>query len=232
MPSIKPIRLIVGLGNPGQEYARTRHNAGFWFVNEVARSFGGTFREEGKFKGEVCRVRIDGADVWLLKPSTFMNASGQAVAALAQFYKIAPDEILVAHDELDIAPGCLKLKQGGGNAGHNGLKDITAQLGTPNFWRLRIGTGHPRTLGLAQQVFDFVLSAPSAEHRAAIDRMIAEGLKAVKRFAAGDLTRAARELAPFGSPTKEKKAQAQAAKEAQKHAEKDAAQPARSSEAS
>lgn len=219
MPSNKPIRLIVGLGNPGPEYARTRHNAGFWFVDELAREAGGMFREEGKFKGEVCRIRIDGCDVWLLKPSTFMNASGQAVSALAQFYKIEPDEILVAHDELDIPPGCLKLKQGGGSAGHNGLKDIAAQLGTPNFWRLRIGTGHPRTLGLAQQVFDFVLSSPSPEHLEAIRSMITEGLKAVNLFAAGDMVRAARLLAPFGSPKKEKRAAEEAAKEAKKRAE-------------
>lgn len=146
--------MIVGLGNPGSEYARTRHNAGFWFVDELARKTGAFFRDERKFQGEVCRTRIGDSDVWLLKPSTYMNRSGDAVVALALYYKITPDQILVVHDELDLPPGCMKIKQGGGNAGHNGLKDISAKLSTPNFWRLRLGTGHPRTLGMAQQVAD------------------------------------------------------------------------------
>ena len=164
--------MIVGLGNPGSEYARTRHNAGFWFVDELARKTGAFFRDERKFQGEVCRTRIGDSDVWLLKPSTYMNRSGDAVVALALYYKITPDQILVVHDELDLPPGCMKIKQGGGNAGHNGLKDISAKLSTPNFWRLRLGTGHPRTLGMAQQVADFVLSAPSSEHEAAIEDCI------------------------------------------------------------
>ena len=121
MADPKPIRLIVGLGNPGAEYVRTRHNAGFWLLDALARREGAMFREESKFKGEVCRVRLNGHDVWLLKPTTFMNASGQAVVALALYYKILPDEILVVHDELDLPPGCMKLKCGGGTAGHNGL---------------------------------------------------------------------------------------------------------------
>ena len=128
------IQLIVGLGNPGPEYARTRHNAGFWFLDSLADNLGVRFREEKKFHGECCRARIEGRDVWLLKPTTFMNASGQAVVALALYYKILPSSILVIHDELDLLPGCMRLKQGGGNAGHNGLKDISAKLGTPNFW--------------------------------------------------------------------------------------------------
>lgn len=202
MADSKSIRLIVGLGNPGPEYARTRHNAGFWFLDALARRENGFFREESKFKGEVCRIRLNGHDTWLLKPSTFMNASGQAVVALALYYKILPDEILVVHDELDLPPGCMKLKCGGGNAGHNGLKDITAQLGTPDFWRLRLGTGHPRTLGLAQQVYDFVLSAPSVEHEAAIHNCIAEALKVTDCFASGDMARAVRLLSKFGSPKK------------------------------
>lgn len=202
MADPKPIRLIVGLGNPGAEYVRTRHNAGFWLLDALARREGAMFREESKFKGEVCRVRLNGHDVWLLKPTTFMNASGQAVVALALYYKILPDEILVVHDELDLPPGCMKLKCGGGNAGHNGLKDITAKLGTPDFWRLRLGTGHPRTLGLAQQVFDFVLSAPSAEHEEAIEHCISEALKVTDLFAEGDMTRATRSLAKFGAPKK------------------------------
>ena len=151
-----PIRLIVGLGNPGPEYERTRHNAGFRFLDALADKNGGTFRNEPKFKGEIARARIAGEEVWLLKPLTFMNSSGESVSAVANYYKIKPEEILVVHDEMDLLPGCMRIKQGGGNAGHNGLKSITQQLGTPNFWRLRLGIGHPRTLGLAQQVFDFV----------------------------------------------------------------------------
>ena len=198
------IQLIVGLGNPGPEYARTRHNAGFWFLDSLADNLGVRFREEKKFHGECCRARIEGRDVWLLKPTTFMNASGQAVVALALYYKILPSSILVIHDELDLPPGCMRLKQGGGNAGHNGLKDISAKLGTPNFWRLRIGTGHPRSLGLAQQVFDFVLSAPSAEHEAEIMRCEEAGLKLIPLLVSGNIDRAVRDSAPWAHPPKTK----------------------------
>ena len=163
------IRLIVGLGNPGIDYADTRHNAGFWFLDQLAQREKVFFHEEKKFQGEVARVRLAGQDIWLLKPTTFMNRSGQAVVALALYYKILPEEILVVHDELDLMPGCMKLKKGGGNAGHNGLKDITEKLSTPNFWRLRLGTGHPRSLGMAQPVADFVLHSPSAEHKSMIE---------------------------------------------------------------
>ena len=162
------IRLIVGLGNPGAEYSDTRHNAGFWFLDALANREKVFFHEEKKFLGEVARVRLAGQDIWLLKPLTYMNRSGQSVVSLALYYKILPEEILVVHDELDLMPGCMKLKKGGGNAGHNGLKDITEKLSTPNFWRLRLGTGHPRTLGLAQPVADFVLHAPSDEHKSLI----------------------------------------------------------------
>lgn len=196
------IRLIVGLGNPGSEYARTRHNAGFWFVDELARKTGAFFRDERKFQGEVCRTRIGDSDVWLLKPSTYMNRSGDAVVALALYYKITPDQILVVHDELDLPPGCMKIKQGGGNAGHNGLKDISAKLSTPNFWRLRLGTGHPRTLGMVQQVADFVLSAPSSEHEAAIEDCIGIALKEAGPLAEGDFTGVSRRLAKYGNPPK------------------------------
>lgn len=199
------IRLIVGLGNPGSEYARTRHNAGFWFVDELARKTGAFFRDERKFQGEVCKARIGGSDIWLLKPSTYMNRSGDAVVALALYYKITPDQILVVHDELDLPPGCMKIKQGGGNAGHNGLKDISSKLSTPNFWRLRLGTGHPRTLGLAQQVADFVLSAPSSEHQAAIEDCIRIALTETAALAEGDFTGVSRRLAKYGTPTKPSK---------------------------
>lgn len=160
------IRLIVGLGNPGREYESTRHNAGFWWVDELARAEGLSFRSEAKFHGQAARGTVHGQEVWLLKPQTFMNLSGRAVAALAQFYKIAPSEILVVHDELDLQPGVARLKLGGGHGGHNGLKDIIAQLGTKDFWRLRLGIGHP---GDRAQVSAFVLNDPRREERERID---------------------------------------------------------------
>lgn len=194
------IRLIVGLGNPGIDYADTRHNAGFWFLDQLAQREKVFFQEEKKFQGEVARVRLAGQDIWLLKPTTFMNRSGQAVVALALYYKILPEEILVVHDELDLMPGCMKLKKGGGNAGHNGLKDITEKLSTPNFWRLRLGTGHPRSLGMAQPVADFVLHAPSSEHKEMIQECIAAALKTTNDIACGDMARVQRSLAKYGSP--------------------------------
>ncbi|MBL8377126.1 MAG: aminoacyl-tRNA hydrolase [Burkholderiales bacterium] len=163
------IKLIVGLGNVGREYEDTRHNAGFWLVDAYARASGIALRQEKHFFGSVGK----GAAVWLVKPSTFMNRSGQSVAALATFYKILPAEILVAHDELDLPPGAVKMKQGGGHAGHNGLKDIAARLGSPDFWRIRIGIGHPRELSLEQDVADFVLHRPSKDHQVLIDEAIA-----------------------------------------------------------
>lgn len=205
MTTPKAIRLIVGLGNPGIEYTRTRHNAGFWFVDAIARQTGSFFHDERKFQGEVCKTRIGGHDVWLLKPSTYMNRSGDAVVALAMYYKIIPDEILVVHDELDIPPGCMKIKLGGGNAGHNGLKDISAKLSTPNFWRLRLGTGHPRTLGLAQQVADFVLSAPSSEHESAMETCINAAIKEIDSIANGDFPSVTRKLSKFSNPPKVRK---------------------------
>ena len=137
------IKLFVGLGNPGPEYADTRHNAGFWWIDQIARQLGATLAPERAFHGHAARASVQGQSVWLLKPQTFMNLSGKAVAALARFYKIAPQEILVAHDELDLPAGEAKLKQGGGHAGHNGLRDIHAQLGSSDYWRLRLGIGHP-----------------------------------------------------------------------------------------
>jgi len=163
------IRMIVGLGNPGSKYDKTRHNAGFWFVDEIARHMSGQFRMDAKFHGELMRASLYSRDLWLLKPQTFMNRSGQSVGALANFYKIPAEEILVVHDELDIEPGRLKLKQGGGHGGHNGLKDIKAALGTADFWRLRIGIGHP---GHRDQVVGFVLKAPPSAERDLIHRAI------------------------------------------------------------
>lgn len=180
------IRLVVGLGNMGREYERTRHNAGFWVVDRIAAQTGASFSRESKFFGEVARASVDGRPAWLLKPTTYMNLSGRAVAALANFYRIPVGEILVAHDDLDLASGVAKIKRGGGNAGQKGLKDIQAQLGSPDFWRLRIGIDHPRELGLAQQVVDYVLHPPSREQQERIDDAIERSLPAVSDMVGGD----------------------------------------------
>lgn len=185
-----PPRLIVGLGNPGPDYEDTRHNAGFWFIDQLAADLKVSLAPQAKFFGEAGRA----GDVWLLKPATFMNRSGQAVAALARFYKIAPEEVLVVHDELDLLPGAIRVKQGGGNGGHNGLKDIQAQLGTPNFWRLRLGIGHPRSLELKQEVVDFVLHRPRADEQRAIDEAIDRCRIAWPKLAAGDYAAAQQQL--------------------------------------
>ena len=162
---IPGIRLIVGLGNPGPDYAQTRHNVGFWFVDDLAAAYGGVFRAEGKFHGELCRLTIGGADVRLLKPTTYMNRSGQSVAAVSRYFDIRPEAILIAHDELDLPVGKVRLKQGGGHAGHNGLRDTIGVLGSPDFWRLRIGINHPGNRG---QVVGYVLGRPSQEDAVSI----------------------------------------------------------------
>lgn len=176
------IKLIVGLGNPTAEYEHTRHNAGFWFLDELAWQWKVVFKNEKKFFGDVARVARPEGDVWLLKPDTYMNLSGKAVQALANFYKIQPEEILVVHDELDIDCGAIRFKLGGGNGGHNGLKDIQAKLGTPQFYRLRLGIGHP---GDKHLVVGFVLNKPSAAERELIDRAIAKSLRAMDDVMAG-----------------------------------------------
>ena len=188
------IRLIAGLGNVGAEYDDTRHNAGFWFLDALAREHGATFARQSKFFGDVARLNAGGEPVHLVKPTTFMNRSGQAVAALAGFYRIPPEAVLVIHDELDLLPGIAKLKQGGGHAGHNGLKDITARLGSATFWRMRIGIGHPRTLLLEQAVIDFVLHRPSRDDRARIDQAIDAGLGCVPDLLAGRIEQAMKKL--------------------------------------
>lgn len=183
-------KLIVGLGNPGPEYEATRHNAGFWLLDQLASMLKAPLQTEGKFFGRLAKT----ADLLLLQPTTFMNRSGQSVGAVARFYKIEPEEILVVHDDLDLLPGEIRLKQGGGNGGHNGLKDIQAQLGTPNFWRLRLGIGHPRSLGLAQPVVDFVLHSPRKDEQLAIDRAIRRCLDAWSPIQVGDVAVAQRVL--------------------------------------
>jgi PTH1 family peptidyl-tRNA hydrolase len=182
------IRLLVGLGNPGPEHEGTRHNAGFWWIDAVASKLRTTLQPDRSYHGLVARVNRPGGDpLWLLEPMTFMNLSGKSVAALARFFKIAPGEILVAHDELDLQPGQMKLKLGGSAAGHNGLKDIHAQLGTPDFWRLRLGIGHP---GVKAEVVNYVLRKPLAEHRKAIDETIDRSLESLDLLLAGDMERA------------------------------------------
>ncbi len=180
------IKLFVGLGNPGPEYEATRHNAGFWWIDALARELKAPLTLDKNYHGQVARISVKGQNVWLLKPLTFMNVSGKSVAALARFFKIAPEEILLAHDELDIVPGQVKLKFGGSHAGHNGLRDVHAQLG-PDYWRLRIGVGHP---GVKAEVINWVLKKPSPEHRAAIEDGMARSLKAVPELLAGEMEKA------------------------------------------
>ena len=160
------IKLFVGLGNPGAEYADTRHNAGFWWIDALAHRLNAGLSFDKAWHGQVARTTVQGHVIWLLKPQTFMNLSGRSVAALARFYKFAPNEILVAHDELDILPGLVKLKRGGSHAAHNGLRDIHDQLCSDDYWRLRLGIGHP---GVKSEVIHWVLKKPLAAHRAAID---------------------------------------------------------------
>ena len=181
------IRLIAGLGNPGPDYAATRHNAGFWFVDELADRLRVSLSPERSYFGMAARANVGGRPVWLLEPTTFMNLSGKSVAALARFFKIEPNEILVAHDELDLMPGQVKLKLGGSHAGHNGLKDIHAQLGSGDYWRLRIGIGHP---GVKSEVINYVLKKPSPEHRVEIEKSIEQALSGIDLLLDGDMERA------------------------------------------
>ena len=188
------IKVIAGLGNPGAEYASTRHNAGFWLVDLLAREAGATLRHEPRFNALVAKARLYGNDIWLIEPQTFMNLSGLSVGGLARFYKILPDEILVAHDELDLPPGTVKFKRGGGSGGHNGLKDIAAQLTTQDYWRLRLGIGHPRDLAPQAagkpDVVNFVLKPPRKEEQALIDAAIERSLAVMPQFAQGETERA------------------------------------------
>ena len=172
-----PIKLIVGLGNPGKKYENTRHNAGFWLVEELAAEHRLTLRNESKFRALTAKLDTAAGRAWLLLPQTWMNESGSAVLALALFHKLMPDEILVVHDELDLPPGGVKIKRGGGHAGHNGLRDIIAKLGTSDFWRLRIGIGHPRDIAASEQeVADFVLHAPRKDEKVLIEAAIERGM--------------------------------------------------------
>jgi PTH1 family peptidyl-tRNA hydrolase len=184
------IALIVGLGNPGKEYEATRHNAGFWFVDAIARQQRLSFKPEKKFHGQLARFTLAGQDVWLLKPDTYMNLSGQAVQAVCQFYKIPLEQILVAHDELDLEPGVVRLKKGGGHGGHNGLRDIMQRMGK-EFYRLRIGIGHP---GHKEKVTGHVLNKVSADDERAIEYAIDEALRVLPEVIGGDMQKAMNQL--------------------------------------
>jgi peptidyl-tRNA hydrolase, PTH1 family len=197
------IRLLVGLGNPGPQYEATRHNAGFWWIDEAARKLGASLVPDRAYHGLVARVNrplagVDGP-VWLQQPQTYMNVSGKSVAALARFFKIAPEEILVVHDELDLLPGQMKIKRGGGHAGHNGLKDIQAQMGSPDFWRLRLGIGHP---GVKAEVADYVLRKPPAAEREAVEDCIWRSMKALEPLLCGEMEAAARLIHMRPAPPK------------------------------
>ncbi len=176
------IRLLVGLGNPSTQYSGTRHNAGFWFVDHLASAQGAVWHKESRFQGEVAKVRLAGADCWLLKPTTFMNHSGRSVSALANYYRLVTSQMLVAHDELDLSPGTLRLKQGGGHGGHNGLRDIIAAMGGSDFWRLRIGIGHP---GERDAVTPYVLGSLSVAERQGMDEVLMSAVDEMDAVCAG-----------------------------------------------
>ena len=186
-----PVRLVVGLGNPGEKYASTRHNVGFDWLDRLASSQRVAFTLETRFRGLCARIMLADTDIWLLKPQTYMNASGMSVAAVCRYYKIVPEQMLVVHDELDLQPGVIKLKSGGGTGGHNGLKSIVADLSSQVFWRLRIGVGHP---GDRNQVVDYVLHPPRREEAALIDEAIDHSMQVWPLIARGDFAAAMQRL--------------------------------------
>ena len=189
--STSAIKLIVGLGNPGSKYQQTRHNAGFWFIDELAHSIHANLRPENKFHGAAAKAHIRGEDVWLLKPDTFMNLSGQAIVAISRFYKIPLSQILVVHDELDLPPGAARLKRGGGHGGHNGLRDTIEKTGSKDFARLRIGIGHP---GDKSRVHDYVLSQASRDEQIAIETAVQHAIDVIDEIIVGDWDKAMNQL--------------------------------------
>ena len=187
------IRLIVGLGNPGAKHESDRHNAGFWFIDRLASQHKQLLQPEKRFLGKAAKIRVEGQDIHLLTPDTYMNLSGESVGPLCRFHKITPQEVLVVHDELDLKPGMARLKQGGGNGGHHGLKDIQSHLSSPQFWRLRFGIGHPRDLPgdkAKMDVADYVLKKPSSEEQSKIDQAIDKALRTLPLFIKGDVQNA------------------------------------------
>ena len=190
-------KLIVGLGNPGSKHEKDRHNAGFWLLDEIARLYQGNWQDDPKFYGQIAQIKLGSEDAYLLKPSTFMNRSGQAVAALSRFHKINPDSMLVIHDELDLKPGVARLKWAGGLGGHNGLKDISAHLSTNDYWRLRLGIGHPRDSEEEKRnldVADYVLKKPRLEEQIDIDRAMSCFLKVMPLISKNDMSAATMDL--------------------------------------
>ena len=190
-------KLIVGLGNPGTKHEKDRHNAGFWLLDEIARLYQGNWQDDPKFFGKIAKIKLGSEDAYLLKPSTFMNRSGQAVAALSRFHKINPDSMLIVHDELDLKPGVARLKWAGGLGGHNGLKDISAHLNTNDYWRLRLGIGHPRDSEEGKRnldVADYVLKKPRLEEQIDIDRAMSCFLKVMPLISKNEMNTATREL--------------------------------------
>jgi PTH1 family peptidyl-tRNA hydrolase len=186
----KPIRIIAGLGNPESQYERTLHNAGFWFADALARKFGGHFRYEKKFDAEICRVKIHGEDVWLVKPQSYMNHSGPPVRGVLDYYRLQPTELLVAHDEIDLPPGTVRIKDSGGHGGHNGLRDIIRHCGA-DFLRLRLGVGHP---GEKDKVTGYVLKPGSADVEAAIERNIDDAIGVLPELVDGNINAAMKKL--------------------------------------
>lgn len=184
------IKLIIGLGNPGDKYTKTRHNAGFWLVDALANREGASFKTESKFSGEVCKITLNNQSVWLLKPNTFMNLSGRSGQQLSSFYKISVEEILVVHDELDLSPGTVRLKSGGGHGGHNGLRDLHAQIGK-DYWRLRLGIGHP---GDRNKVVDYVLSNISKDDEIDVMNSIDCAIDVMDLIVSGDTQKAMNQL--------------------------------------
>ena len=190
MPEIN-IKLIAGLGNPGGEYEKTRHNVGFWFIDRLASQHNLTLKNDSKFLGEVAKLSFSSENIWLIKPMTFMNRSGQSIARLAQFYKIKPDQIIVVHDELDLSPGVVKLKKGGGHGGHNGLRDSIAQLGSKDFYRLRLGIGHP---GSKEKVVGFVPGKTPESEKSLIESAIDKAMDSMDLILQGDIQKAMNQL--------------------------------------
>ena len=184
------LRMIAGLGNPDEKYLRTLHNAGFWFVDELARKFGGDFRHDKKFDAELCRVSMHGEDVWLVKPQSYMNQSGSPIRAILDYYRLGLGDLLVAHDEIDLPPGTVRLKQGGGHGGHNGLRDIMRHCG-PEFLRLRLGVGHP---GEKDKVTGYVLKRGSSDVEAAVERNIDDAVDIMPLLVSGDINAAMKQL--------------------------------------
>ncbi len=186
----KPIRIIAGLGNPEEKYERTLHNAGFWFVDELARKYGGSFRYEKKFDADYCRINLHGEDVWLVKPQSYMNCSGQPIRGMLDYYRLKANQLLVAHDEIDLPPGTVRLKEGGGHGGHNGLRDIIKHCGN-GFLRLRLGVGHP---GEKHKVTNYVLKRGSADTETAVERNIDEAIDVMPELVDGNVSAAMKKL--------------------------------------